>query len=253
MRIAALYDIHGNSFALEAVLADVARERPDVVLLGGDIVLGPFPSETLAMLSQAGSDLRWIRGNTEREVIGAGAGGDAGKPWAARAAWVKARLSPAQLEFLDGLPEQLVLEVDGLGPALFCHGSPRSDEEIVTYLTGAERLAEILEGVRQRTVVLGHTHVQFDRMAGGIRVLNPGSVGMPYEQERGARWAMLGPEPELRRTEYDVERAAAAVAALDFPEAEDFARRFLLEPLSPEEASQFFERMALEREKSPKT
>jgi predicted phosphodiesterase len=251
MRAAALYDIHGNSFALRAVLAELERERPDLILVGGDIVLGPFPTEALALLAEFPGDVRYIRGNTEREVAQARtSAADPTKPWAARAAWVSDRLSPAQARFLSGLPEQLVLDVDGLGPTLFCHGSPRSDEEIVTYLTGEERLSEILREVQQRTVVLGHTHVQFDRSAVGIRVINAGSVGLPYEDRPGAYWAMLGPEVALRRTEYDVQAAAAAASKCGFPDAEDFVKRFMLEPASRQEASTFFEQMALDRAKS---
>ena len=254
MKIAALYDIHGNVHALRAVLADVAREQPDAIVIGGDIVLGPFPLETLALLEELRSDVRYIRGNTEREVLSAGTpSAEMALPWAQRAAWVRGCLSPAQAEFLGGLPEQLVLDVDGLGPTLFCHGSPRRDDEIVTYLTTEERLSDIVHGVKQRAVVLGHTHVQFDRSAAGIRVMNSGSVGMAYEKEPGAYWALLGDERVLRHSGYDVQAAATAVSSSGFPDAEDFARRILLEPSSPEHASVFFEHRALDQAKSARS
>jgi predicted phosphodiesterase len=250
MKIAALYDIHGNRFALEAVLEELRRERPDTILVGGDIVLGPFPVETLALLERAPCEVRYIRGNTEREVIGAGAGDDRAKPWAARAAWVKAQLTREQLDALAGLPEQVTLDVDDLGPTLFCHGSPRSDDEIVTYLTSDERLRGILRGIVPRTVVLGHTHVQFHRVLDGMRVINAGSVGLAYEDQPGAYWALLGPEVDLRRTDYDRPVAAAAIAASSFPDAEDFVRKYVLEAMSRRAASELFEGMALQRPKA---
>jgi predicted phosphodiesterase len=143
-----------------------------------------------------------------------------------------------------GLPDTHVIGVEGLGDVLFCHGSPRSDEEILTRATPPERLSDILTGVEQRVVVCGHTHVQFDRTVGGVRVVNAGSVGMPYEDEPGAYWALFGPDVDLRRTEYDLERAATAVRATAFPDAEEFAAEHILHPASAEEATEHFERMA---------
>jgi predicted phosphodiesterase len=132
MRIAALYDIHGNRFALDAVLAELEAVRPDVILIGGDIVAGPFPVQVLERLT-ALPNVRFIRGNTEREVVHLGPSMPA--TWAERVPWVHDQLAPGQLEFLANLPEQMILDAAGLGPTLFCHGSPRSDEEIITVLT----------------------------------------------------------------------------------------------------------------------
>ncbi len=112
----------------------------------------------------------------------------------------------------SGFAAGVVFDVDGLGLTLFCHGSPRSDTEIITTATTDERLRGILGGVEQRTVVGGHTHRQFDRRVDGWRVVNAGSVGMPYEGRPGAYcWALLGPGVELRRTAYDVDRAVVAL------------------------------------------
>jgi putative phosphoesterase len=244
MRIAALYDIHGNRDALEAVLADVEGERPDIVLIGGDVVLGPFPRETLDLLDGLGGQTLFIRGNTDRMLVAPPVEPTGPSPWPERQAWVRGQLTDEQLARFSDLSDTTVIDVGGLGDVLFCHGSPRSDEEIVTRATPPERLSEILSGVEQRVVVCGHTHVQFDRVVGGVRVVNAGSVGMPYEAEAGAYWALLGPEVELHRTAYDLERAASAIRSTGFPDADGFAEEHVLHPASAEEATEHFERMA---------
>jgi diadenosine tetraphosphatase ApaH/serine/threonine PP2A family protein phosphatase len=139
-----------------------------------------------------------------------------------------------------------VLEVDGLGPTLFCHGSPSSDEQIVTRSTPEPALRRLLAGVAERVVVCGHTHVQFDRRLGGTRIVNAGSVGMAYEGRPGAHWALLGPAVDLRRTPYDVEAAAARVRATSFPDVGPFVDD-LLHPAGADEASAFFEQLAEKR------
>jgi putative phosphoesterase len=246
VRIAALYDIHGNLPALEAVLAEADEIGPDLLLVGGDVAAGPFPRETLERLIALGERVRFIRGNADRALVGAAGGSTTPSPWPEREAWARAQLTDEQRRLFADLSQTAVVEVDGLGAVLFCHGSPRSDEEIITRATSPERLSEILSGVEQRVVVCGHTHVQFDRIVGGIRLVNAGSVGMPYEDEPGAYWALLGPEVELRRTEYDLERAAAAIQATGYPDAEQFAEQHVLHPATAAEATEEFERMALE-------
>ncbi len=237
MQVAALYDVHGNLPALEAVLSEVDA---DVILSGGDLVLGPMPSECLERLRERGAT--FIRGNGDRVVSG-GAGAD--DPWAERARWVREQLSEEQLAFVRGWPHPLGLEVDGLGPVLFCHGSPRSDEEILTAITPPKRLDPILDGVREQVIICGHTHVQFDRIVGDRRLVNAGSVGMPYEGEAGiASWALLGPHVELRRSRYDAEAAAAAIRASGYPDAEEFVQEYILAPASAEEATAHFEGVA---------
>jgi putative phosphoesterase len=244
MRVAALYDIHGNLHALEAVLADLEEARPDIVLVGGDVVLGPFPRETLEHLDRLGDRAVFIRGNTDRMLVEPPVEAAGPSPWPERQAWVREQLSEEQLARFAGLSDTCVLGVDALGDVLFCHGSPRSDEEIVTRATPPERLSDILAGVEQRVVVCGHTHVQFDRVLGGVRIVNAGSVGMPYEDEPGAYWALFGPDVDLRRMPYDFERAASAVRSTAFPGADEFAEEHVLHPASSEEATEQFERMA---------
>ena len=242
-RVAALYDIHGNLPALDAVLAEIDTERPDVLLVGGDVLWGAMQAETIERLRSIADGALFIRGNCEREVIGRHVSGDEQQD--AWTLWCADELSAAEAAFVASWPEATYLEIAGLGTALFCHGSPRSDEEIITSATSEPRLAAMLAGVTAPVVVCGHTHVQFDRRAAGHRVVNPGSVGMAYEGEPGvACWALLGPDVELRRTRFDVAGAAAAVRAKAMPHAEPFIRMALLEPAAAEEATLVFEEMA---------
>ncbi|MBD0348054.1 MAG: metallophosphoesterase family protein [Thermoleophilia bacterium] len=246
MRVAALYDIHGNLHALEAVLAEIEREAVDAVVLGGDFSAGPLAAETVDRLRGLGERAHFLRGNADREL--------ADPDWSLddpaaveRLDFARAQLGPERLEFLRSLPEHVVLDVEGLGSVLFCHGSPRTDMEILTRATPEERLAAALDGVDADVVVCGHTHAQWRRDVDGRTVVNAGSVGMPYEGRPGAYWALLGPSVEHRRTEYDVETAAAAYRASGYPNAAEFARETLLEPATAEEATAFFEQLALER------
>jgi predicted phosphodiesterase len=237
MRVAALYDVHANLPALEAVLAEVDA---DTILVGGDAVLGPMPKETLSLLRDRGAT--FIRGNCDREVATPGEGEEL---WTRRARWAHEQLDDEELAFLRNLPHPLLLEVDGLGEVLFCHGSPRSDEEILTAVTPPKRLDPILDGVTQNLVVCGHTHAQFDRLVGDRRLVNAGSVGMAYEGEPGiASWALLGPTVELRRTPYDIEAAAELVRETGFPEADELVNEALLHPPSAEEVTAHFESLA---------
>ena len=206
MRIAALYDIHGNLPGLEAVLAEVEAEDFDLVVVGGDVVSGPMPAETLERLRGLALPVRWVMGNADRQV----AAGDREHPDDAAA--VDA-LDDEQRAFLRTF--EPTVSVDGV---LFCHGSPRSDEEIITALTPPERLQPMLEGVVERLVVGGHTHHQFSHG----RYVNAGSVGMPYETEAGAFWLTVEDgEPRHRRTSY----AGAKVLATADEAAREFEAR----------------------------
>jgi predicted phosphodiesterase len=243
MRIAALYDIHGNLAALEAVLAEVEREAPDRVLVGGDVALGPMPRETLERLAMLGDRVTYIRGNCDREMTSPTEAFAAGA-WGSRTAWAASRCTPAQLDLLRGLPTTATYAVDGLGDVLFCHGSPRRDDEILTKLSPDDRLRATLVGGEPGVIVSGHTHVQYERDALGKRWVNPGSVGMAYERQPVACWAVFGPEVSLRRTTFDVERAIHDVRANGFPDPEEFVEKYLLHRPDPDEASAFFENMA---------
>ena len=238
MRVAALYDIHGNAPALEAVLADVPADV--AIVIGGDTAIGFEPVRTLELLDALGDRAHWIRGNGDR--IGSESG-----IWAERQKWASEQIGEARTRALADLRETLTLDVDGLGPTLFCHGSPRSDEESITRVTSDERLAEIVGGVEEATIVCGHTHQQFDRRIGDKRVVNAGSVGIPYEGRPAAYWLLLGPDVEHRSTDYDVSAAAAGFRATDFPDPEEIIGWILDDPPDPAEVSEFFEQQALEK------
>jgi putative phosphoesterase len=240
MRVAALYDVHGNLPALEAALAEVDDQGADVLLSGGDLLLGPQPAECLELLRERGAT--FIRGNCDRAVAGDHDWGDA---WIDRIRWTAEQLSQEQLDFVRAWPQVVMLDVEGLGPVLFCHGSPRSDEEILTAITPPKQLDPVLDGVQQSVVVCGHTHVQFDRRLGDRRLVNAGSIGLPYEGESGiACWALLGPDVELRRARYDVELALEALATSGYPDDDGAVRGYLLEPSTAEEATAHFESVA---------
>ena len=253
MRIAAIDDIHGNLPALEAVLADIERIEPDLVVDDGDIASGLMPRQTLDLLMALGSRAQFIRGNADRELVAYFDGdglSEALRENDARnvGAWAARQITPQQRDFLAGLPESLALNVNGMGQVLFCHGSPRSDEEIITVATPEDRVRDMLAGVAQRVVVCGHTHMQFERRIGGTWVLNAGSVGMPYDGLPGAYWLLLGPGMAFQRTLYDLETAAQQIRVSGFPGAEAFARDNVLHPPSGAEATKFFESLAAGRD-----
>jgi predicted phosphodiesterase len=249
-RVAALYDVHGNLPALDAVLAEIEREELDAVVLGGDLAGGPMPAETLDRLLALGERARFVRGNGERELVAAFDAPPAEAPDRIEdpalrtAAWCAPRLERRHRDAMAAFPERVTIEVDGLGEVLFCHGSPRSDEEILTTLTPEAPLAEALAGVEAAIVVCGHTHAQFDRRYGALRIVNAGSVGMPYEGRPGAFWLALGPEVRLRRTPVDLDAMAAAVRATGYPDAEDLLKESFLEPLEKASVAEYFERAA---------
>jgi putative phosphoesterase len=250
-RVAAIYDVHGNLPALEAVLADLERINPDLIVVGGDVVAGPMPAEVLDRLAALGQSICFVRGNADREVLATYSDGrytdatDAADPAERTAAFAASKIDRGHRDLLASFAERLVVEIEGVGQVLFCHGSPRSDEEIVTAATTEGRLREILAGVDQDIVVLGHTHAQFDRRVGGKRVVNAGSVGMPYQRKPvGAFWLLLGAHGvSLRRSDYDLNRAVEQIRATGYPEAEDMVQ-ILLEPPDPEWVADYFEQQA---------
>ena len=244
MRVAALYDVHGNLPALDAVLVDVEAAGVDLVVFGGDIATGPFPHETLERVRSLGPRAAAVRGNADRALVELARGSREPTDHPADDGWVVAQLVDDDVEFLAGLAFRETIEIQGLGSVLFCHATPRSDDEIFTALTPEERVREAFVGVRERVVVCGHTHMQFDRRIDGRRVVNAGSVGMPFGDEAGAFWALLGPDVEHRRTSYDLERAAAAIRATHWPRAEGFARENVLRIPTAAEALEVFERLA---------
>ena len=237
MRVAALYDVHGNLPALVAVLAELEREDVDTLVVGGDVLWGPFQAECLAALRPY--DPLFVAGNCERDVLAA---------VNESSAWCRAQLGEDDLAFVSGWPLTAELQLNGLGSALFCHATPRSDEEILTRTTPEEDVAVSLSGVDAGVVVCGHTHVQYDRrLSGAPRLVNAGSVGLPYQGEPGAFWALLGPEVELRRVTYDVDAALASLATSGFPSAAEIFGDSLRGAASAESATAYFESKRRER------
>lgn len=241
MRIAALYDIHGNLPALEAVLAEVRAANVDRLMIGGDVVPGPFPRETVMRLLDADIPTQSIYGNCEVALLDVMAGGDpSGVPEQHRGIfrWSAQKLDGYE-ELFSSWPKTLHIEIPGLGKMLFCHATPRNENEIFTRLTDEDRLLPIFEGLHASVVVCGHTHMQFDRMIGSTRVVNAGSVGMPFG-EPGADWLLLGPGVELKHTSYNLAQAAEWVRASDYPDAENFITRTLLNPPAEKDMLELF-------------
>ncbi len=185
MKIAALYDIHGNLPALEAVLSEIDREEVDMIVVGGDIVPGPMSRVVLEILMSLGDRVSWIRGTCERDVVEAFDGGTLShiksQEVRANTEWTARQMEQSHRDFMAGLPDRISFHVEGVGEVLFCHGSPRSDMEILTVATPEERLREALAGVKEDVVVCGHTHMQFDRVCDGKRVVNAGSVAIRFK------------------------------------------------------------------------
>jgi len=241
MRVAALYDIHGNLPALEAVLEDVARARADRVVIGGDVVPGPMPRETLARLLDLELPTQFVVGNGEVAVLAEMEGKESGVPARYREGirWNAAQLRRCDRELLASWQNTLQMEISGVGKVLFCHATPRNPDDIFTRLTPQDRLVSIFAESNADVVVCGHTHMQFDRAISRLRVVNAGSVGMPFG-DPGAYWLLLGPEVEFHRTEYDLEVAASRIRRTHYPEAEEFAAHNVLLPPSEEKMLQAF-------------
>ena len=232
MRVAAISDIHGNLPALEAVLADIEREGVDEIVVAGDSVSGPWPAEVFDLLNSIGA--RIVRGNADRAEEVMAHSSELG-------AWNADRLGASRVASVTAWPLTLELTVEGLGDVLLCHSTPTSDTPIYTRITPDGELAELLGDVTADVLVCGHTHMQYDRrVSTGLRVANPGSVGMPYESRRGAYWAVLGPDIEFRRTEYDVEATVAAIQVMGAP-VDARLLEYLLEPPGSDATTEYFE------------
>jgi putative phosphoesterase len=235
MRAAAIYDIHGNLPALEAVLDEIHKARVDLVIVGGDVVPGPLPRETMACLRDLRIPIQFIYGNGEVAVLEHLAGRDPGVPEKYRPVirWNAEQIADCQ-QVLAGWPKTVQVEIAGIGAVLFCHATPRNENEIFTRLTPEQRLLPVFEGTNADVVVCGHTHMQFDRRIGRTQVVNAGSVGMPFGKP-GADWLLLGPGVELRHSLYDLEKAADRIRSSGYPEAEDFVTRYVLQPPTEEQ------------------
>jgi predicted phosphodiesterase len=158
--------------------------------------------------------------------------------------WNAQQLHPEDQQLLASWPKILHVKIRGLGEVLFCHATPRSDTEVFTRLTPEDRLLPVFEGLNVPLVVCGHTHMQFDRTIGRVRVVNAGSVGMPYG-EPGAYWLLLGPNVHFRHTSYDLTKAADRIRDTNYPQAQDFAAHNILQPPSEQETLKVFTKAEL--------
>jgi len=247
MRVAAIYDIHSNLPALEAVLKDIHEAEADHIVVGGDVLPGPMPRETIARLLNLDLPVQFIQGNGDREVLEKRRGAETGtvpEQFQEVIRWTAQQLHDEDEQLLVSWPGTLRLDILGLSEVLFCHATPRSDTEIFTRLTPEDRLLPVFEGLNVPVVVCGHTHMQFDRTIGKTRVLNAGSVGMPFG-ESGAYWLLLGPNVQFRHTRYDLAIAAERIRNTDYPQAQDFATGNVLRPPSEEETLKAFARAEL--------
>src|SRR5690348_9646404 len=247
MAVAAVYDIHGNLPALEAVLEDIRLAKVDRILVGGDVLPGPMPRETIECLLNLDLPAQFIHGNGDREVLARMRGIEiGGVPEKFRGVidWTAQQLQPEHERLLASWPSTLQLDIEGLGTVLFCHATPRNDTEVFSRNTPEGRLLPVFAGVQADVVVCGHTHMQFDRKVGATRVLNAGSVGMPFGQP-GADWLLLGPSVEFRHTSYDLARAAARIRQTGYPQAEDFVQHNILQPPSEKDMLEAFSRVEL--------
>ncbi|TDU89237.1 putative phosphoesterase [Kribbella voronezhensis] len=238
MSVVVLADIHGVLPALEAVLAEPDVAGAEVIVLAGDIASGPQPVETLDLLVSLGERAVWVRGNADRELVAMARGSFEGTPPDAVSPWAAEQLRPDQVELLDNLPTTVTL-----GDTLFCHATPRDDEEMVLVDSPISRWTTVLTGVPDdiRTIVCGHTHMPFARQVDRRLVVNAGSIGMPYGAP-GASWALLNSAGvQLRRTHFDPAQAAATLATQStYPHIASWSQEYLLTTYSDTEALEAF-------------
>ena len=233
MKVAALYDIHGNLPALDAVLREVREGGVDQIVVGGDVVLGPMPKECLTRVLELDIPTLFVKGNCDREVVTrmSGLSSPSALPPQVQESltWVASQLSPKHRSAMDEWSNTVSLNIGALGKVLFCHATPQNDMDMFTKLTPDAKVLSLLGSIDASVIVCGHTHMQFDRKVGRYRVVNAGSVGMPFA-EPGAYWLLLGDDVVCKRTEYDVMGAAERIRETKYPQAGEFASRNVLQP-----------------------
>jgi predicted phosphodiesterase len=249
MRIAALFDIHGNLPALEAVLADLRAAGVERLVIGGDIVVGPMTREALALVRALDLPVEFIYGNCEVAVLDQLAGRSPRGPWLSPKyrsilEWTAEQHRPDR-DLLASWPLTRRLDVPGIGTVLFCHATPRNEDEGFVKTTAEAKILPLFDGLGAALVVCGHTHMQFDRTVGRTRVVNAGSVGMPFGG-RGAYWVLVGPDVELRHTSYDFETAARRIRETSYPAAEEFAATNVLQPPTEQQMLDLFSKVELD-------
>jgi len=233
MRVAALYDIHGNLPALDAVLHDVRRQHVDIIVVGGDVLPGPMPLETMRRLLTLDIPVRFVHGNGDRVVHAYLKGetiDEVPPPYRQSIYWTAERLDAECRGAIATWPATRTVRIDALGDVLFCHATQRNDVDCFTRRTPDHLVARLFAGVSASVVVCGHTHMQFDRQVGDLRIVNAGSVGVPFAPPRGAHWLLLGPDVQFQQTPYDFDNAAEQLRGTGFPLVDQTVVRYVLNP-----------------------
>ena len=248
MTVAALYDIHGNLAALQRVLQEISQLSVDRIVVGGDVVPGPQPVAVIQALKSVDVPMQFIQGNGERNVLDVRAGRPLADsmPEAVQQSirWVANQLTDEVAEWMQSWPSTLETIINGVGGVLFCHATPTSDSQIFTRETPESRLRPIFDPVSASLVVCGHTHMPFDRQVGKTRVVNAGSVGMPFGRP-GADWLLLDPDVQFCHCDYDLLSASQQIRASGYPQATEFADKNVLHPPAESDMLSLFEQAAL--------
>lgn len=243
--VAVLSDVHGVLPALDRVLAEPAVAAAELIVVTGDHTWGPQPTEALDRLTSLGDRAVLIRGNADRELLQVSRGEDIGLADNHLVVWGAAQFQERHQQVLEAMPEQVAIDVDGFGPVLFCHATPRDDEEVAVVDSRMGRWLEVLATVPDdvRTVVSGHTHMPFLRLVDGRLVVNPGSVGLPYGRA-GAHWAILAHGTvTMGRTLIDPDVLIdEVVAGSAYPGIEQWAEEAFRDPVSDVTAIEAFGR-----------
>ncbi|RNI23870.1 metallophosphoesterase family protein [Flexivirga caeni] len=238
-QIAVLSDTHGVDPTLAAVLAEPDVRSADLVVVTGDLAAGPQPTQVLDRLRALGDRGLLVRGNADRDLVTVARGGQPPEGTPAVDLWAAAQLGAADITLLDQLPHPATVDLDDFGQVLFCHGTPRDDNEVVLVDTRLSRWADVLADVPDavRIVCMGHTHVPFARLVGRRWLVNSGSTGMPYGSS-GVPWVLLSASGiRLRTTAIDpAEVAAAVVADSGFPEVDQWVQDYIVHPPSDVDA-----------------
>jgi putative phosphoesterase len=250
MKVAAIYDIHGNLPALEAVLCDIQHERIDLLVVGGDVVLGPMSQEALALLLDLDIPKQFIKGNCEVAVLAEMAGKEPAVPEQVRETvrWTAGQHSTEHKHLFSNWPATFNYHIAGLGNILFCHATPQNENDIFTRQTPEENILPVFTGLKVEIVVCGHTHMQFDRTIGDVRVVNAGSVGMPFGKT-GADWIMLDKTIQFRHTNYDLKKATERIRNTKYPQALEFAENYVLNSPSESEMLKIYANSKIGRKK----
>jgi putative phosphoesterase len=234
MRIAAIGDVHGNLPALEAVMDEICAESVDGIVVCGDTIAGPLPTETLAVLQESKIPIHFLRGNHDSDVVrflsGQEPGGMVAKDDDA-ARWEGSKLTREQKASLLTWPATVEIESEPWGKILFCHAMPHNDAFVFSRLTPEAKLLPVFERLNVSLMVCAHTHMQFDRTIAGVRVVNTGSLGMCVGRT-GADWLLIDEDIRFRHTDFDLNQAAARIRQSDYPQAEEFVQNRLLQAAS---------------------